>query len=122
MTEQPIQGSRNTKLQMTRQTIQAGARWLETIGGELSTVANPRTRSDVQPPLTQLLSGRVLAATFIAISGFYCFAIGRDRYQATSEFVIKQPMPPGTAAAMVLGNLQSSSVLSSLEDLSLIHI
>ena len=116
MTEQPIQGSRNTKLPTTRQTIQAGARWLGTIGGELSTVANPRTRSDVQPPLTQLLSGRVLAATFIAISGFYCFAIGRDRYQATSEFVIKQPMPPGTSAAMVLGNLQSSSVLSSLED------
>jgi len=116
MTDQPIQGSRNTKLQTTRQIIQAGARWLATIGGELSTVANPRTSLDVQPPLTQLLSGRVLAATFIAVSGFYCFAVGRDRYQATSEFVIKQPMPPGTSAAMVLGNLQSSSVLSSLED------
>ena len=39
-----------------------------------------------------LLSGRVLAATFIAISGFYCFAIGRDRYQATSEFVSNQSL------------------------------
>ncbi|QNI41691.1 ABC-type polysaccharide efflux transporter/ permease component [Synechococcus sp. A15-28] len=46
----------------------------------------------------------------------YCFGIGRDRYQATSEFVIKQPLPPATASTTVLGSMQSSSVLSSLED------
>ena len=116
MTERPLQGSRTTKLQTTRQKIQLGARWLGTMGSELSTVAIPRIRTDDQAPLPRLFSGRVLAATFLAISGFYCFAIGRDRYQASSEFVIKQPMPPGNSAAMVLGTLQSSSVLSSLED------
>jgi len=86
------------------------------MGSELSTIAIPRLRSEDRDSRLKLFSGRVLAATFLAVSGFYCFAIGRDRYQATSEFVIKQPTPPGTSAAMVLGNLQSSSVLSSLED------
>ena len=116
MTDQPIQGSRSTKIQTTLQKIQSGALWLGSMGKEPSEVPVVKMRIDTESPRFQLLSGRVLAATFIAISGFYCFAIGRDRYQSTSEFVIKQPMPPGTSAAMVLGNLQSSSVLSSLED------
>ena len=116
MTEQPIQGSSASKVQTTRQKIQSGARLLGSVGGELSTLAIPRIRTEDSSPGPRLLSGRVLAATFLAVSALYCFAIGRDRYQATSEFVIKQPTPPGTSAAMVLGNLQSSSVLSSLED------
>ena len=116
MTEQPIQGSRTSKLQTTRQKIQSGARWLGNMSSELSTVAIPRIRTETRNRRPQLLSGRVLAAAFLAVSGLYCFAIGRDRYQATAEFVIKQPMPPGTSTAMVLGNLQSTSVLSSLED------
>ena len=116
MTDQPTQGSRTTKTQTTLQKIQLGVQWLRSMGKEPLSVGIPRMRTDTQAPTSQLLSGRMLAAAFIAVSGFYCFAIGRDRYQATSEFVIKQPMPPGTAAAMVLGNLQSSSVLSSLED------
>jgi len=85
------------------------------MGEELSTVAIPRIRSQYDDMRPQLLSGRAVAAAFLVVAGLYCFAIGRDRYQATSEFVIKQPMPPGTRPT-ILGNLQSSSVLSSLED------
>ena len=114
MTEQPNQGSPAIRLKATRQKIKSGARWLGSMGGELSTIAIPRI-SDNQQSRSQLLSGRVLVALLLAVSGFYCFAIGRDRYKATSEFVIKQPLPPGTSPT-ILGNLQSSSVLSSLED------
>ena len=96
--------------------MQSGARWLGAFGTELSTVALPRLRTGLADARPQLLSGRMLAAAFVAVSGFYCFAIGRDRYRSTSEFVIKQPLPPGSASTMVLGTLQSSSVLSSLED------
>jgi len=96
--------------------MQSGARWLGAFGTELSTVALPRIRTGLADARPQLLSGRMLAAAFVAVSGFYCFAIGRDRYRSTSEFVIKQPLPPGSASTMVLGTLQSSSVLSSLED------
>jgi capsular polysaccharide transport system permease protein len=66
--------------------------------------------------LGSLISPRTIAAAFVLCSAIYCFGIGRDRYQATSEFVIKQPLPPATAATTVLGSLQSSSMLSSLED------
>ncbi|MEE2695484.1 MAG: sugar ABC transporter, partial [Cyanobacteriota bacterium] len=66
--------------------------------------------------LGSLLSSRTIAAAFVLCSAIYCFGIGRDRYQATSEFVIKQPLPPATAATAMLGALQSSSVMSSLED------
>jgi len=114
MTEQPNQGSPAIRLKATRQKIKSGARWLGSMGEELSTIAIPRI-SDNQQSRSQLLSGRVLVALLLAVSGFYCFAIGRDRYKATSEFVIKQPLPPGTSPT-ILGNLQSSSVLSSLED------
>ena len=116
MTEQPTLGARSAKLQATRQRMQSGARWLGAFGTELSTVALPRLRTGLADARPQLLSGRMLAAAFVAVSGFYCFAIGRDRYRSTSEFVIKQPLPPGSASTMVLGTLQSSSVLSSLED------
>ena len=116
MTEQPTLGARSAKLQATRQRMQSGARWLGAFGTELSTVALPRIRTGLADARPQLLSGRMLAAAFVAVSGFYCFAIGRDRYRSTSEFVIKQPLPPGSASTMVLGTLQSSSVLSSLED------
>jgi capsular polysaccharide transport system permease protein len=70
----------------------------------------------LQGGLQGLFNGSTLAAAFVVLSAVYCFGIGRDRYQATSEFVIKQPLPPATGATTVLGSLQSSSVLSSLED------
>ena len=76
----------------------------------------PSLRSGLQGGLQGLFNGSTLAAAFVVLSAVYCFGIGRDRYQAISEFVIKQPLPPATGATTVLGSLQSSSVLSSLED------
>ena len=116
MTEQPTQGSRMTKLQEARDKIHSGARWLGDIGEEFSTVAIPRVQTSLREAQPRLSSGRFWAAAFVAASALYCFGIGRDRYTASSEFVIKQPMPPATAGTVVLGTLQSSSVLSSLED------
>ena len=96
--------------------LQLGARWLGQRGSELTTLAIPRLRSRFRRPWSEWISARTLAAGFVAISGLYCFGIGRDRYQATAEFVIKQPAPPTSSSTMVLGSLQSTSVLSSLED------
>ena len=96
--------------------LQLGARWLGQMGTELTTLTLPRLRSGFQRPWSEWVSARTLAAAFIAVSGLYCFGIGRDRYQATAEFVIKQPSPPSTAPGLLPGGLQSLSVLSSLED------
>jgi len=115
MTEQPIKGSRGFLPHDNQQKTDLSSRWLGKIGGGLKAVEIPRIPSEnsfLRPPL---LRGRMVVAAFLLIAGLYCFVIGRDRYQATSEFVIKQPLPPGTTPT-VLGNLQSSSVLSSLED------
>ena len=79
-------------------------------GGETSQDV-PSLRSGLQGGLQGLFNGSTLAAAFVVLSAVYCFGIGRDRYQATSEFVIKQPLPPATGATTVLGSLQSSSVL-----------
>jgi len=85
-------------------------------GGEMNSEDGPSLRSGLQGGLQGLFNGSTLAAAFVVLSAVYCFGIGRDRYQATSEFVIKQPLPPATGMTTVLGSLQSSSVLSSLED------
>ncbi len=85
-------------------------------GGEMINRDGPILRSGLQGGFQGLFKGRTLAAAFVVFSAVYCFGIGRDRYQAISEFVIKQPLPPATGATTVLGSLQSSSVLSSLED------
>ena len=75
-----------------------------------------RLQADSRTSLRDLVNSSTLAAAFVIVSAVYCFGIGRDRYLATSEFVIKQPLPPATASTTVLGSMQSSSVLSSLED------
>ena len=108
--------SASSKIEETQNKLKSGAHWFGGKGSELSTVALPRIRAGLDRPLLRWVSGRTAAAAFVAISGLYCFAIGRDRYQATSEFVIKQPQPPATTTTTVLGGLQSTSVLSSLED------
>lgn len=116
MTEQPrARASETSATSTARETFRSGARWLGNKGSELSTVTLPRIQSNVRA-WGPLVNGRTLAVAFLLGSALYCFGIGRDRYQASSEFVIKQPQPPATGTAMVLGNLQSSSVLSSLED------
>ena len=117
MTEQQrSRGSVEPQHSLAQRGVQQGVRWIGDKSTEFSTLALPRIRSRMEGSLGSLVSSRTIAAVFVLCSAIYCFGIGRDRYQATSEFVIKQPLPPATAATTVLGSLQSSSVLSSLED------
>ena len=63
----------------------------------------------VNPPL--------LAIYLLVIAAIYIFIIGRNRYTATSEFVIRQPLPPSTTGSSLLSpTLGSPSILGSLED------
>ena len=117
MTEQQrSRGSVEPQHSLAQRGVQQGVRWIGDKSTEFSTLALPRIRSRMEGSLGSLVSSRTIAAVFVLCSAIYCFGIGRDRYQATSEFVIKQPLPPATAATTVLGSLQSSSMLSSLED------
>lgn len=112
MTEQP-------RLRRTAGMLSAlwdRASWFGGFAGDASSSDRSGSRSAIQATVKDLFNTSTLAATFVVISAVYCFGIGRDRYQSTSEFVIKQPLPPATASTTVLGSLQSSSVLSSLED------
>jgi capsular polysaccharide transport system permease protein len=60
---------------------------------------------------------QLLAVLVVLGSGVYCFGIGRDRYQAVSEFVVRQPLPPSTVGSALLNpSLSSPTVLGSLED------
>lgn len=53
----------------------------------------------------------------IGVAALYSFAIGRPRYEASSDFLVRQPMPPGMAAPSVLGAvLGGPTVSGSLED------
>ena len=112
MTEQP----RDRTLADKPSQIGGVVRRLGTFADDASKSVFPRFCFGLDVIRRNLFSSATLAATFVVVSAVYCFGIGRDRYQATSEFVIKQPMPPVTASTTVLGSLQSSSVLSSLED------
>ena len=117
MTEQPRAGVSTTAVRTTaKDKVQSGARWLGDKGTELSTLALPRLKAGLRQPWGRLFGGPTLAALFVGCAAVYCFGIGRDRFQTTSSFVIRQPLPPANSTTMVLGNLQSSSVLSSLED------
>lgn len=63
----------------------------------------------VQPP--------VLAIVFLGVSAAYCFGVGRDRYQSTTEFVIRQPSSSSAISTSLLSPaLPSTTVLGSLED------
>ena len=67
--------------------------------------------------LKRLAKPRVLISAFLAASAFYCFVVGRDRYTATSEFVIQQAMPlDGGSASMLSGTATAPNVLISLLD------
>ena len=60
---------------------------------------------------------RVLISAFLATSAVYFFVIGRDRYTATSEFVIQQATPLNTSSSSVLAGAASApQVLTSLVD------
>ena len=117
MTEQPrAKGSVAPQNSASLRDPQGFWTWFWDKGGEMNSEDGPSLRSGLQGGLQGLFNGSTLAAAFVVLSAVYCFGIGRDRYQAISEFVIKQPLPPATSATTVLGSLQSSSVLSSLED------
>ena len=112
MTEQPHERRIAGMLPSLRPVARLFGSWV----GERSSSVAPVLQADSRTSLRDLVNSGTLAAAFVVVSAVYCFGIGRDRYQATSEFVIKQPLPPATASTTVLGSMQSSSVLSSLED------
>ena len=112
MTEQP----RERRLAGMLPSLRPVARLFGSSVGDESSSVTPMFQADSRTSLRDLVNSGTLAAAFVVVSAVYCFGLGRDRYQATSEFVIKQPLPPATASTTVLGSMQSSSVLSSLED------
>lgn len=67
--------------------------------------------------LSLLVQPQTFAVVFLAASGLYCFAIGRDRYQTVSEFVIRQPSAASAISATLINPaLSSPTVQGSLED------
>ena len=67
--------------------------------------------------IERLARPRVLISAFLAASAFYCFVIGRDRYTATSEFVIQQALPlDGGSASVLSGASAAPNFLISLLD------
>ena len=75
------------------------------------------TRFAEQSRLRSLAQPRALVSLFLASSALYCFAIGRDRYMAVSEFVIQQAVPLNTSSSSVLGGAAAApQVLTSLVD------
>ena len=72
---------------------------------------------DWRSRLRTLAQPKVLVSLFLASSALYCFAIGRDRYTAMSEFVIQQAIPLNTSSSSVLGGAAAApQVLTSLVD------
>ena len=112
MTEQP----REIRMAGSLPSLRSVARLFVSLVGGGSSSVTTELQADSRTSLKDLVNSSTLAAAFVIVSAVYCFGIGRDRYLATSEFVIKQPLPPATASTTVLGSMQSSSVLSSLED------
>ena len=112
MTEQP----RERRIAGSLPSLRSVARLFVSLVGGGSSSVTTELQADSRTSLRDLVNASTLAAAFVIVSAVYCFGIGRDRYLATSEFVIKQPLPPATASTTVLGSMQSSSVLSSLED------
>ena len=63
------------------------------------------------------LRPKVALSIFLAVSAFYCFVIGRDRYTSVSEFVIQQAAPlQGSSASVLAGAAAAPQVLTSLVD------
>ena len=92
MTEQP----RLRRTAGMLSTLWDRAPWFGSFAGDASSPDRSGLRSGIQGTFKDLFNTSTLAATFVVVSAVYCFGIGRDRYQSTSEFVIKQPLPPAT--------------------------
>lgn len=115
----------NADSDLPQATERQRQRQVSTSNGETSTlgVASHHWKggSDPASPLRRLLAlllqPTVLAIAFLGVAAVYCFAIGRDRYQATSEFVVRQPSASsGITTSLLSPALSSSTVLGSLED------
>ena len=58
-----------------------------------------------------------IGAVFVVLAGMYSFGIGRASFQASSDFLVRQPMAPSMVAPSVIGtSLGSPTMLGSLED------
>jgi capsular polysaccharide transport system permease protein len=59
----------------------------------------------------------LIIAGIVRFAAIYSFGIGKSRYQATSDFLVRQPMPPAMATPTVVGALLGGpAMLGSLED------
>jgi capsular polysaccharide transport system permease protein len=59
----------------------------------------------------------VWIALLVGLSALYSFGIGRSRYQTKSDFLVRQPIPPGMVTPTVLGGVLGGPTISgSLED------
>ena len=76
----------------------------------------PQVSPVVRIPQVKLTRGWLVAA-LVSAAAVYCFGIGRARYQATSDFLVRQPLPPAMATPNVVGALLGGpAMLGSLED------
>ena len=76
----------------------------------------PQVSPVARIPQVKLSRGWVVAV-LISAAAVYCFGIGRARYQATSDFLVRQPLPPAMATPNVVGALLGGpAMLGSLED------
>lgn len=58
-----------------------------------------------------------VSVLLVLVAGIYSFGIGRARFKTTSDFLIRQPTPPGMAAPAVIGPITGGpSMFGSLED------
>jgi capsular polysaccharide transport system permease protein len=58
-----------------------------------------------------------LGAIFVVGAGIYFFAVGRDRYQVTSSFIVRLPQAPQATTSSLLGaTVAGPTMLGSLED------
>lgn len=84
----------------------------------VQSIAWPKTLSAAG--VAPLRVNRVTVLVGVAgVAALYFMVIGRARYQSTSDFLVRQPLPPAMAAPSVVGVgavLGGPAVLGSLED------
>lgn len=59
----------------------------------------------------------MVALAISLVAGLYFFAVGRNRYQVTSSFIVRLPqVPPSSSASLLGATLAGPTMLGSLED------
>jgi len=90
---------------------QSGLRALSALGERF------RSAKALRLPARWTISPVSATALLVVVTAVYAFGLGRARFKVTSDFLIRQPLPPGMLAPAVLGPLTGSpSMLRSLED------